>query len=206
MNEHFSHKENAETLDRMRIEIKKDYILRKLTSHVINNDWIKAEKDLEMLPYKHIKEEISIIEGIVYRDDKIIIPNSLQKKIAKIGHLGRTKTKLLRGRYWFRKMDNIIDRIIDQCCECKVVSSDPQPDPIKPTIIPKKSWETVNLDFGGPCPNRQYNLVMVDQRSRHPIVDEVHSTSFKETKIKWKEIFATYETPRKILTDNGSPF
>ena len=75
---YISHNENAETLERIRTETKKDNILRKLTSHVINNDWIKAEKDLAMAPY--IKEEISIIEGIVYKGDKIIISNSLQEK------------------------------------------------------------------------------------------------------------------------------
>ena len=62
--------------------------------------------------------------------------------------------------------------------------------------------ETVNLDFGGPYPDGHYNLVIVDQRSRYPVVEEVHSTSFKETSIKLKEIFATNGTLRKILTDN----
>ena len=91
---------------------------------MINNDWIKAEKHLEMLSYKHIKEEIWIIEGIVYRGAKVIIPNSLQKRIAKIGpylrHVGSTKIKqLLRGRYWLPKMNNRIDGILDQYYECK---------------------------------------------------------------------------------------
>ena len=177
-----------------------------MTSHAINNDWIKTEKDLKMSPYKHIKEEICIIEGTVYRGDKIIVPNSLQKKRAKTGHylgqLGRTKTKqLLRRRYWFPKMNNIINRIINQCYECKVVSSDPWPEPIKPIAVPKRNWEIVNLDFGRSYPDRHYNLVKVDQRSRYIVVEEVHNTSFKETRIKQKEIFAIYTTPRKLLTD-----
>ena len=53
---------------------------------MINNDRIKAEKNLEMSLYKHIKEEISIFKGIVSKVDMIIIPNSLQKKIAKTVH------------------------------------------------------------------------------------------------------------------------
>ena len=77
-NNHILHKENSEILDRIKIEKEKDNILRKSTSHIINIDWIKAEKDVDMLPYKHIKEEICIIEGIVYNRAKIIIPNSLQ--------------------------------------------------------------------------------------------------------------------------------
>ena len=81
-------------------------------------------------------KEISLFERIVYKGDKIIIPNPLQKKIEKIGqylgHLRRTKCKQLRReRYWFPKMKNMIDRIIDQCYKFKVVSSYPQPEPIK---------------------------------------------------------------------------
>ena len=47
---------------------------------------------------------------------------------------------------------------------------------------------------------------MVHQRARYPVVEEIHNTSFKQTRIKVKEIFATYGTLRKILTDNGPPF
>ena len=138
---HISYKENAETLDRMRTERKKGHILRKLTSHAIKNDWIKSKKDLEMSSCKHTKEEISIIEGIVYRGDKIIIPNSLKKEDSKNRTLLRRSRKnkdqkLLRGRYWFPKMNNVIDRIIDQCYKYKVVSSYPRPEPIKPTFYP----------------------------------------------------------------------
>lgn len=67
-----------------------------------------------------------------------------------------------------------------------------------------RSWVIVNLDFGGPYPNGHYNLVMVDHR--YLVVEEVHNTFFKETRIKLNEIFTTYRTPRKILTDNGPPF
>ena len=69
-----------------------------------------------------------------------------------------------------------------------------------------RTWETVNLDFGRPYPDGHYNQVMVDQRSRYPVVEEVHNTSFKEKRIKLKEIFTTYRILNKILTDNGPPF
>ena len=90
-------------------------------------------------------------------------------------------------------------RVIDQCYE--FVSNYLRPEPKKSTVIPKRSWESVNLDFRWPYPDGHYNLVMVDQRTRYPVVEEVHSASFKKTRIKLKEIFATWETPRKILTD-----
>ena len=190
---HISHKENAETLDRLRTETKKDNILRKLISHVIKNDWIKAEKDLEVSPYKHINEEIGIIEGVKNRGDNFSkFSTKEDSKIRhSLGHQRRTKTKqLLKGRYCFPKMNNIIDINIDQCYECKVVSRDPRPEPIKPTVIPKNGWEIVNLHFGGPYPDGHYNLVMVDHRSRYLVVEEVNNTSFKETRIKLKKKYS----------------
>ena len=47
---------------------------------------------------------------------------------------------------------------------------------------------------------------MGDERSRYQVVEEIHITSFKETRIKRKEIIATSGTPRKKLTDNGPLF
>ena len=103
-------------------------------------------------------------------------------------------------------MNDIIDRIIDQCYEFKLVSSDPRPKPTKPTVIPERNWETVNFDFGRPYQDRHYNLIMVDLRLRYTVVEEIHNTSFKERRIKLKEIFATNGTQKKILTDNGPAF
>ena len=146
---HISHKE---TLNRKKTETKKDNILRKLTSHVINNDWVKAEKDQEMASYKHIKEEISIIEGMVQRERENNYPKFATKENSKNRTPGKNK-QLLRGRYWFPKINNMIDRIINQYYECKGVSSDPRPEPIKLTVIPKRSRDIVSFDFGGPYPD-----------------------------------------------------
>ena len=69
----------------------------------------------------------------------MIFKNLPRKKIAKRGHMRRTKTKpLLKGRYWFPKMNNMIDRIIDQFYKCKVESSNSQTEPIKPAVTQEK--------------------------------------------------------------------
>jgi hypothetical protein len=51
--------------------------------------------------YRNVAEELSIVKGVILRDDRIIIPNSLQNKVIKIAQ-EVTKTKqLLRSRVWF---------------------------------------------------------------------------------------------------------
>ena len=74
------------------------------------------------------------------------------------------------------------------------------------TVLPKRPWETVEIDFCGPFPNHEYALVVTDQYSRYPEVEFVQSTSLQPTRRKLKKIFETYGVPKKVQTDNGPPF
>ena len=74
--------------------------------------------------------------------------------------------------------------------------------------IPKKPWDTIAVDFGGPYPDGHYNLVAIDKRTRYP---EVHvettaSTACNPATRKLKKMFATHRTPGQIESDNGPPF
>jgi hypothetical protein len=60
------------------------------------------------------------------------------------------------------------------------------------------------MDHGGPYPDGHYNLVIIDKRTRYPVVES--STNFQANKERLKHVFATYGTPRRIETDNGPPF
>jgi hypothetical protein len=100
----------------------------------------------------------------------------------------------------------MIDTAIDQCYECKLTTKDHREEPIKVTNIPSKPWDTVSVDHGGPYPDGHYDLVMIDKRTRYPVVEAVPSANFPANKERMKHIFATYGTLRRIETDNGPPF
>ena len=74
------------------------------------------------------------------------------------------------------------------------------------TSIPNRRWDTVSIDHGGPYPDGHYNLVLIDKRTRYPVVESVPLTDFQTNKERLKHIFATYGTPRRIESDNGPPF
>lgn len=68
-------------------------------------------------------------EGLIFRQERIIIPEKLQRKVFKIGHslghLGKTKIKRMpRDRYWFPYMNNMVDNAVDQCYECQVTTKE----------------------------------------------------------------------------------
>ena len=72
--------------------------------------------------------------------------------------------------------------------------------------MPEKVWETINIDHLGPLPNGKYCLVLIDQRSRYPVV--AFTTSIDATSLMkvLENVFAQYGLPDILITDNGPPF
>ena len=95
---------------------------------------------------------------------------------------------------------------IDQWYECQVATRNSKEEPIKVSKIPSQPWHTVSVDHAGPYPDGHYNLVVIDKRTRCPVVETVPSTNFQVKKEKLKRTFATYGTPRRLESDNGPPF
>ena len=123
-----------------------------------------------------------------------------------LGHLGKPKTKeMLREKYWFPLMNSLIYMAIDQCYECQVATKENREEPIKVTNIPSRPWDRVSIDHGGPYPDGHYNLVMIDKKTRYPVVESVPSTNFHINRERLKHIFATYGTPRRIESNKWTP-
>ena len=103
-------------------------------------------------------------------------------------------------------MNQRIEDIVSKCFSCQISTKVHHTEPAKMTELPKRPWETVEIDFCGPFPSYEYALVVTDQYSRYPEVEFVRSTSLQPTRRKLKKIFATYGVPKKVQTDNGPPF
>ena len=163
------------------------------------------------LHYLHVKQELSVAEGLIFSESRIVLPAALQRKVVKLEHverhLGKTKTKqMLREKYWFPLINSMIDTAIDQWYECQVPTKGDREEPIKVTTIPNRPWDTVSIHRGGLYPDGHYNLVLIDKRTRYPVVESVPSTDFQTNKERLKHIFATYGTPRRTESDNRPPF
>ena len=80
----------------------------------------------------------------------------------------------------------MIDTSTSQCYRCQLATKEKREEPIKTTNIPCHPWDTVSLDHGGPYPDGHYNLVLIDKRTRNPVVELVPLTNFKVNKEKLK--------------------
>ena len=186
-----------------------DEEIQKILQITRHGRWEKHKKDPEVMPYYNVRDELYEVDGLLMRDHKIVLPRKLRKKTVSIahhmGHLGKSKTKeRIRGKYWFPELGTMVDQI--NCFDCAVATRERRQEPIKPSEIPREAWHTIAVDYGGAYPDGHYNLVMIDKRSRYPVVEEVSNTEFEQARVAFKKVFATYGTPVCIESDGGPPF
>lgn len=157
------------------------------------------------------RDELSVTNGVILRDHRLIIPASLQQKVITIAHQahqGIVKTKqLIREKVWFPGIDKQVEEAVKSCIPC--MSSYPgstQREPINPTPLPSTPWSDISMDFAGPFPSGDYLIVVIDDYSRYPEVEIIQSTSAKVVLPRLETIFARQGIPKTVKTDNGPPF
>ena len=115
---------------------------------------------------------------MILRDHRLIIPDSLRKKVIEIAHAshqGIVKTKqLIREKVWFPGIDKKVEQAVKSCIPCLAcVPSPAQREPRSMTTLPFGPWMEVAVDLAGPFPSGEYLLVITDEYSRCPEVDVI---------------------------------
>jgi len=102
-------------------------------------------------------------------------------------------------------MDKLAEQKISKCLACQAVEKQTKSTPLKNTEIPDNVWDAVNVDYLGPLPSRHYLFVLIDQRSRFPLVDFTKSTNATNAS-SLSRTFSMYGNPKSTVSDNGPPF
>ncbi|KAL9988412.1 hypothetical protein ACROYT_G002850 [Oculina patagonica] len=148
-------------------------------------DNLKPVEDVDTSTLKifaNVRSELTSVDGnLVLRGSRIVIPDALQKPVVELaheGHQGQVKTRsLLRSKVWFPRMDSLVNSLVRQCITCQITTPRPSREPLQMTPLPNGPWEQVSIDF---CEVAgQYALVVIDDYSRFPEIEIVHSTSAK---------------------------
>lgn len=175
----------------------------------------ETEKDQELtkivklLQNKREDSEFTLINGIIFRGERVYIPSSLRSKIlAEIHdtHLGMTKMKQLSRRYvYWPGIDNDIDRVVRSCEQCALTKSSP-PKQVHFWDTPENNWERVHIDYAGPVDNN-YFLICVDAKSKWAEVriSKVTPDSSKTIDLL-EDIFAFHGYPKQMVSDNATIF
>ena len=146
--------------------------LQILCACIAENHWVKNNSTRA---YYGIRHELTVVNGVILRGSRILMPQSLREttlQLAHQGHQGVVKTKqLLREKVWWPGIDQAVERLICTCLACQAQGPSSTPQPLCMTMMPSQPWQTLHADICGPFPTGESLFVMVDTCSRWP---EVH--------------------------------
>ncbi|XP_064469689.1 uncharacterized protein LOC135384417 [Ornithodoros turicata] len=175
-----------------------------------------AREDKNLAPYYCVREELSTIQGIVTRGEKVVPPAALRKRIISLGHeshpgIVRTKQRI-RMRYWWPKMDLEIEEYVRACHIYSAADKTAvtRHAPLQPVPFPSGPWKQVGIDLVGPFSNLpsgcRLAITAVDYYSKWPEVKMTPKVTTDTVIAFLRQLFAREGYPNIIVSDHGSQF
>lgn len=197
-------------IQRVRRATTSDPTMNQLT-HYILHGWPPHKHLANSLTHNfwNYKNELSVEDGLIYKGDRLVIPERECKEFLTdlhVGHLGEEKT-LLRARqlvFW-PNMTEDIRATVRACTTCQTTRPSQQKEPLIPHDVPAKPWEKLGIDFFEW--NGIQHLLVADYYSKFPVIRAMtSSTSASRTVSVLKTIFSEYGVPSEVFTDQGPQF
>jgi hypothetical protein len=197
------------TIEQIINETDKDEDLKTLKACIIGRKKINQFKHLKH--YGSIMEELWISnDGIIMKDNNIVLPTSLQERAIKYahqGHMGIVLCKrLLKTRVWFKGMDTRMESEIRDCLPCQANTDNTNHAPMIISEIPRQNSSLVSLDFSSMTPSNEYLLVANYERARFPAYSITKHITGADAVTHARRMFEKFGFPEAVKTDNGPAF
>ena len=187
-----------------KLNILKDYIQR---------GWPQSAKECnqQVAGYWGIQQDLTIIDDIIFRNDQVVVPQSMRplikEKIHK-GHLGITKCReRARGNFYWPNMNADIERMVKSCSPCQE-NRNQQPKESNIAVEAEYPWQIIGSDFFHY--QGSHFMIVTDYFSGFPGVEFIGSNSeFPTAKSlinKFNLILARYGIPEKLISDGGPEY
>lgn len=203
--------------------------------NITTSDWLHTVQMTDPR-LKHIKtilqtskEDIQdITKNYVLRDDKLyrrderklkwVVPSGARWKICQLnhddaGHFAAEKTlEKIRADYWFPKMKRFVSKYVAACINCAYNKemTGKRTGYLHPIPKVNSVFHTIHMDHLGPFIKSKrgntYIPGIIDGFSKFIFIRAVKNTKSKTTIKTLEEIFATFGSPKVIISDQGSSF
>ena len=167
-------------------------------------------RTLEQIPeeYKAYQRQLSTRFGVVFFDDRIIIPKSLRTTNIMLlhkGHAAINKMTAAAKPFWWPQLIRDIQQKCDECIPCKMAGKNikPQLPMTEINYLPpaEKTNQEIQLDFIGPIKfkhRRFYILLSIDRYSRWPAACICEAPTGKTA----KKFFGTIHNTKWFTTNH----
>ena len=184
---------------------KNDAVLSSLSAFV-KFGWPK--NDGSCSEYSHVKNDLSLHDGVVLFRNRIIVPSVMRPKVLEMlhsSHNGMVAMKAeARQNLWWPNISADIEEKVRSCNQCTMNNC----KPLQPKLVwpgPGKTWSRLHIDYCGPIENH-YFLIIVDAHSKFIDIHSCSSMTSRGTIECLRKSFANFGIPDCIVSDNAAYF
>jgi transposase InsO family protein len=189
-------------------ETKADETLVELSDLIITG-WPDSMQDVPQYlhPYWCFRDELTILDGLVMKGNRVIIPTSMRPDtLSRLhdAHQGITST-LQRARrtvYWPKLQDDITE-MVQKCEDCRRYGNKKSRTPER-QIAATRPMEILGMDLVEL--KGRYALITVDYFSGYLTYDALNAQTSEAVIKVLNNNFRKFGLPEKILSDNGPCF
>ena len=200
---------SANILNDIREETSRDENMLELRK-LITEGWPNKTQNIpaRLQQYHKHKDAMTIQEGLITKDNKIIIPEKLQHHILQNiheTHLGLTKSKqLARDNVFWPGIDVQLTEMINKCTVCQNNRKQLHREPLQNHEIPDLPYSKIGTDIFEI--NHKTFLITVDYFSKYPEITQLPNTRSITIIEALKNNFARHGIPNEVMSDNGPQF
>uniref|UniRef100_A0A1B0GGX2 RNA-directed DNA polymerase n=1 Tax=Lutzomyia longipalpis TaxID=7200 RepID=A0A1B0GGX2_LUTLO len=158
--------------------------------------------------YDKFKNAFSVDNGVVYLGHRVVVPKNLREKVLKLiheGHDGVVRMKsIARGCVWWPDIEAHIEQTVRMCEACQVIAPKPRNVSLTRWTDTSYPYERIHIDFF--FWNSMIFLIIVDDFSKFIDVKYLKKSDVWSTIEALQSNFAIFGLPKKLVSDNGSPF
>lgn len=162
----------------------------------------------ELVQLKKLRTSLSLEDGAIFYNDRILIPLKLRKRLLYFchqGHQGMVLMKKMARKYiYWPGMDQDIENWINSCGSCQQVSAKSKRPVKSHWEEPREPFERIHIDFFHMAGKTA--LIIVDSFTRLIDIVCMKSTTGSAVIKAVQQYFDLWGLPRTLVSDNGPPF
>lgn len=196
-------------LEQIREATQNDINLRYAFEYTVSG-WPAYKEDVKLAAreFYGVKGELSVVDGLLVRDSRIIIPYNMRKTILDAiheGHRGLTKCRQFANQcVWWPGISRDLNDKIASCRYCIEKLPANKREPMIPSELPDRPFQKVGVDIGDV--KGEHYLIFIDYYTRWIEIQPLLQMTSKSVINKLKLIFATHGIPELLVSDNGAQF
>ena len=177
---------------------------------VIKRDWPDSKADVPecVHPYYDIRDELTVLEELIFKGQQLVVPRVLRKELMEKTHSSHIGIegciRRARDTFFWPRMTVELKEYISKCEVCLTHRSGQEKEPILQHEFVARPWGKISADL---CElDNRTLLVVSDYYSNYVEVARLNTLTSRAIIKSLKEIFARFGIPDTLITDNGPQF